>query len=395
MDNKDKNYYKRYISVSIVILCILYVTLFSREESLVHKINYIPLWSLFEWIYGGSDYGTSFLLNVLLFIPFGYCLSGIIQNKRRSRWVVVTVVICFTISSIIESLQYLTYRGLCDVDDLISNTLGGWLGTCLFRAVGRRKTLMSTIMEIALMSIGVIGTFVTVFHSGSVVTGTYERQLAFDVCSVETVDGTTVLNGYCYLYEGNTPKYQIILKSGEHSYLADTVNNGRGFRAEVEVPNDVKYEIDAVFKSRIVVDTKTYILNNAVEYTSETTDLSLPSDLKEIVNNGVLKVYNKDYDVYVFQCDTVLYWVVGKELSQNTEIICHLYTSELDKLPENRRINGFDNVGFNAGYHESKQIGKYIVYSIELPTEYTITAICTGFNIDGDINWLEYFRPLT
>lgn len=60
-------------------------------------------------------------LNVLLFVPFGVLLpmvSGYFKNP------IVTVITGCVFSGTIEIMQYITGRGLTEVDDVITNTIG-------------------------------------------------------------------------------------------------------------------------------------------------------------------------------------------------------------------------------------------------------------------------------
>lgn len=79
------------------------------------------------------------ILNILMTIPFGFFFKFFFNIKRRN-----IIIMTFLLSLIIESAQltglFFIYPGsyrLFDVDDLITNTLGGFLGTVLAnRAMG-------------------------------------------------------------------------------------------------------------------------------------------------------------------------------------------------------------------------------------------------------------------
>lgn len=73
------------------------------------------------------------ILNILMTIPFGFFFKFFFNIKRRN-----IIVMTFLLSLIIELAQltglFFIYPGsyrLFDVDDLITNTLGGFLGTVL------------------------------------------------------------------------------------------------------------------------------------------------------------------------------------------------------------------------------------------------------------------------
>lgn len=83
------------------------------------NLNLIPLLDMFSF-----EYLKNTILNIVLFMPMGFLLPVIWKEYRSVK---KTVFIGFLISVIIELLQMFTYR-LTDVDDLITNTLGTFLG---------------------------------------------------------------------------------------------------------------------------------------------------------------------------------------------------------------------------------------------------------------------------
>ena len=59
------------------------------------------------------------LNNIWLFVPLG----ALLYKPGSRRWLIPGL-----ISIVIEVIQYLTGLGLCEFDDVISNSLGGWIG---------------------------------------------------------------------------------------------------------------------------------------------------------------------------------------------------------------------------------------------------------------------------
>ena len=78
---------------------------------------------------------SQFYLNVMLFVPIGYLLPYVFR-WFRARVRVRPVVFCLLLSFLVENFQLVSRRGMYDFDDIISNTLGGWIGQLLFIAVG-------------------------------------------------------------------------------------------------------------------------------------------------------------------------------------------------------------------------------------------------------------------
>lgn len=72
------------------------------------------------------------LLNVAMFVPLGVLLPWI--HKLFRKWY-VGISCSFGFSLVIEIFQYVTSRGLFDIDDLFANTLGVVFGYGLFMAI--------------------------------------------------------------------------------------------------------------------------------------------------------------------------------------------------------------------------------------------------------------------
>ena len=71
-------------------------------------------------------------LNVLLFVPFGVLLPMV---SRYFKNPMVTVITGCLFSTFIEIMQYITGRGLTEVDDVITNTIGVAVGVMIYKLV--------------------------------------------------------------------------------------------------------------------------------------------------------------------------------------------------------------------------------------------------------------------
>ena len=366
------------------ILCILFITILSRTPSLVHTVRTTPFWSFLDWFKGNWARGGSIALNVILFIPLGYLLAGV------WKWKPVPILACLAITIAIEAVQFVAYRGYFDVDDIISNALGGVIGAAICWRFGGRldKWHVPAILLLA----GIVGCVITTGSSQI-----YETQFDFRIRSVEVQNETVTLNGTCDIYRRGFLPYQIQLKGEDGVIRAATEISGDQFIATVDVPENENYEIDVVFKGYQPISTGTYLIGDQVEYVQNPPTPEVNgTDLEFVVENGVLKVYNAEYDTFVYQVDNRLYWIIGADF--DASVIYHLYTEEKDNLPENRQQYGFDNRGFWIGSEkeltEVMNCGSYRVFSDIIPTEYTVTAIAVGMNKGPDVFWREYFRPI-
>ncbi|MDE5558724.1 MAG: VanZ family protein [Ruminococcus sp.] len=92
---------------------------FREVNAMLHQPNH------FFWF-------MQIFLNIILFIPLGFLLP-MISERFRSLW--ITAVIGFIFSAGIETMQYITGRGLTEVNDVINNTAGALVGYILYVGV--------------------------------------------------------------------------------------------------------------------------------------------------------------------------------------------------------------------------------------------------------------------
>jgi len=155
-----------------------------------------------------------------------------------------------------------------------------------------------------------------------------------------------------------------------------------------------KAEVRVKFKGHGLMPTGTWINGDRVEYVAGVEPI-----IRGVPETAVLKAWNADYDVLVYEDQGRMLWLIGwEELNSNTEVIYHIHTDEVDRLPEKRIQYSFDNRGFRPPADERtacelEPIDHYRVFEREIPADYHVTAIVVGFNTDGTITWNESFRP--
>ena len=113
--------------VLLIIATILYATLFSRAEGGTGLIL-TPFASLTAARVQPELY-REMLMNVFLFFPLGLTLSNALL-RRWHRWlrIILTTLIGCILSAGIEYAQYRYALGMAEVDDVICNTLGAFVG---------------------------------------------------------------------------------------------------------------------------------------------------------------------------------------------------------------------------------------------------------------------------
>lgn len=126
-----------YILLLIKILFLSRVSLlelFSSQRTVIRSINLIPFYSITEFLSGSSEVVKRFAFgnlvgNIVLFIPFGIYLPLLKKDKRA----ITNLLFIIIVSLFVELIQGLFGIGAADVDDIILNCLGGWIGIMAYK----------------------------------------------------------------------------------------------------------------------------------------------------------------------------------------------------------------------------------------------------------------------
>ena len=136
----------------------LYFTLLMREPSEDYPTILMPLrsyFAVFGWdiqsfsavgqlLQGAWEEPIAFAFepligivqNLILFMPFGFLLYAVTDQPRTSR----ILLLGFALSLAIELCQMLFHLGWFEVDDILHNVLGTYLGICLYRRAVKRTS---------------------------------------------------------------------------------------------------------------------------------------------------------------------------------------------------------------------------------------------------------------
>ena len=154
---KKEKYGQRLICAAfgVAVAAIVWITLISRQqEEARHFLP--PLHSYLAIARGNRRAILENVLNILLFLPVGFCLP-VLWNTRVTQ----TAVLAFAGSLTIELLQLVLKIGFFEVDDLFHNTLGAVLGYQMSRlggfpavAIPRRYALRMVAVTIVLAIAG-------------------------------------------------------------------------------------------------------------------------------------------------------------------------------------------------------------------------------------------------
>lgn len=106
------------------------ITLLSREPGSRNSVDL----QLFETWGNKRIPDRYFVENILLFLPFGALLPAAVPVLRR-WWCCIYA--AFATSMMLETIQLLTERGYCQLDDVVTNTFGAAIGYLAFAVVRR------------------------------------------------------------------------------------------------------------------------------------------------------------------------------------------------------------------------------------------------------------------
>lgn len=148
-----------FILVFILYMFLLFELVTSTDfES--YSNNFIPFKEILRYSLFSPLFFKNIIGNIILFIPFGYFINRILKNKSG----LINILITFITSTSIECIQMYIGRSF-DIDDIILNILGGYIGYIIYRLLNYinnvlpkclKKEWIYDIVWIVLVSLGVL-----------------------------------------------------------------------------------------------------------------------------------------------------------------------------------------------------------------------------------------------
>lgn len=132
-----KKFYKIIIVPYTLFLLYLMFLGMGRFQYKDNLIRIQPVLSTVQFILntiGWKDIVIIVLGNIIMFIPFGFLgwIFPQLKDLKRLLYVFVSSIV------IVEALQYFTRMGIFEVDDIILNTFGVFLGWLLCRLIEKK-----------------------------------------------------------------------------------------------------------------------------------------------------------------------------------------------------------------------------------------------------------------
>ena len=124
------------------------ISTFSREH--FETSNIIPFATIIGYVSGmvSNDINTGIVIinlvtNLLLFAPMGFFIPMLFQDKIKNTKQFLIIIIILTF--LVEIIQFITYRGSTDIDDIILNTIGASIVYMLMKTKAVKKLLEKAI----------------------------------------------------------------------------------------------------------------------------------------------------------------------------------------------------------------------------------------------------------
>lgn len=128
---------KRGLQASALLFFVVYgifmicITVIYRRQFHQSHINLMPFWSYTAIINGKDELIKQIIMNVLAFVPIGASLA---LGLKKAAWLQVLLLGCM-VSVCVELLQFFYKKGLCEIDDVIHNSIGCLIGYGIFSLV--------------------------------------------------------------------------------------------------------------------------------------------------------------------------------------------------------------------------------------------------------------------
>ena len=121
-------FYKEFLNlIFIIYVLLLYQLLTNVETNTSGGSNLIPFTEITRYEVGSKLFMYNVIGNIVIFIPFGYFVSGYIKASKVSHILAVSVISSLTV----EVVQLQIGRSF-DIDDIILNVCGAIIGFLLY-----------------------------------------------------------------------------------------------------------------------------------------------------------------------------------------------------------------------------------------------------------------------
>ena len=135
-------YHEFWNLIFVVYVLILFQLLTDSEINTTGGLNLVPFMEIFRYRVGSELFYSNVVGNILIFLPFGYFVSGYVKATKINHILFISVV-----SSLTVELVQLQIGRSFDIDDIFLNVAGAILGFLFYIAFSAIKKHMPRFLQ--------------------------------------------------------------------------------------------------------------------------------------------------------------------------------------------------------------------------------------------------------
>ena len=123
------------ILLSLYIVVLLYFTVVGRYSHAEYEYQ-INFFTSYRWFFehNGGQVLRQLLINLVMLMPVGFLLPVVINAKHKY---IITLALSLLLTVFIETMQLITKCGSFEVDDIINNFVGAFIGMLIYMLFSR------------------------------------------------------------------------------------------------------------------------------------------------------------------------------------------------------------------------------------------------------------------
>ena len=134
--------YKEFINLLFIIyiLCLFHTV--TEQDNILTSSNFIPFKEIFRYSFLSNLFIKNILGNIIMFIPYGFFASYYLKINKKLPGIILAIIV----SSSIELIQ-LSIGRIFDVDDIILNTTGAFIGVLFYTSINNIKNIIPSFLK--------------------------------------------------------------------------------------------------------------------------------------------------------------------------------------------------------------------------------------------------------
>lgn len=122
--------YKELLALAFLIYAMLLFYVVTFQDVNYGTNNFIPFKEIFKYKIGSKVFIKNIIGNIILFIPFGVFVSHVMKTRKA-----YPIVIISSITSLVIEYTQLKIGRTFDIDDILLNVVGGFLGYLIYLVI--------------------------------------------------------------------------------------------------------------------------------------------------------------------------------------------------------------------------------------------------------------------